>query len=103
MVALKTDPVWVALSRFGVPWPPFDFGSGMILRNVARAEALSLGLLKEDDVLEADPDPAFNAGLAASMQNISKSVSAGLKNLLGDRISLADGMATLRNASGASA
>ena len=103
MVALKTDPVWVALSRFGVPWPPFDFGSGMILRNVPRAEALSLGLLKEDEVLEADPDPAFNAGLAASMQNISKSVSAGLKNLLGDRISLADGMATLRNASGASA
>ena len=103
MVALKTDPVWVALSRFGVPWPPFDFGSGMILRNVPRAEAISLGLLKEDEVLEADPDPAFNAGLAASMQNISKDVATGLKRLFGDRMSITDGMATLRNASGASA
>ena len=23
--ALKNDPVWSAISRFGNPWPPFDF------------------------------------------------------------------------------
>ena len=27
MVALKTDPVWAAISRFGQPWPPFDENS----------------------------------------------------------------------------
>ena len=26
-VALKTSPIWAALSRFGTPWPPFDYGS----------------------------------------------------------------------------
>ena len=29
MIALKDDPIWVAISRFGVPYPPFDFNSGM--------------------------------------------------------------------------
>lgn len=28
-VALLNHPIWVALSVFGYPWPPFDFGSGM--------------------------------------------------------------------------
>jgi hypothetical protein len=75
----------------------------MILRNISRPDAISLGLLKEDEVLAADPDPNFNAGLAASMQGISNTVATGLKRLFGDRISFADGTATLRNASGASA
>ena len=36
MIALKTSPVWMSLSRFGVPWPPFDFGSGMGVRDISR-------------------------------------------------------------------
>jgi hypothetical protein len=88
-MALKTSPIWVALSRFGVPWAPFDFGSGMILRSVLRAEAVKLGLLLEDDILEADEDPDYNAGLAASMKGVSPEVSSGLKAMLGDRIQVA--------------
>jgi hypothetical protein len=94
MVALKTDPVWVALSRFGVPWPPFDFGSGMILRNITRDDAIALRLIKEDEILQADPDPTFNTGLAASMQNISKDVATGLKRLFGDRLNITNGTAS---------
>ena len=86
MIALKTDPVWTKLSRFGTPWPPFDFGSGMILRNIARADAISLGLIQEDETLEPDPDPDFNIGLASTMQNVEQPIATALQTLLGDRI-----------------
>lgn len=98
MIALKTDPVWTNLSRFGTPWPPFDFGSGMILRNVPRAEAISLGLLAEDEVLQADPDPDFNAGLAATMKGLSQDVATGLKRLFGDRLTINNNTASWASA-----
>lgn len=85
-IALKTSPIWTALSRFGVPWPPFDFGSGMVLRNISRADAIALRLIEEDEILAADPDPDFNTGLAATMQGISPRVAEGLANLFGDRL-----------------
>jgi hypothetical protein len=37
MVALKTSGLWARLNRFGTPWPPFDFGSGMGLEDIDRA------------------------------------------------------------------
>ena len=48
MVALKGDPVWTAISRFGHPYPPFDFGSGMGVEDVSFEDALALGLVKDD-------------------------------------------------------
>lgn len=42
-VALLNHPIWTALSRFGLPYPPFDFGSGMGVRRVSRSEALEMG------------------------------------------------------------
>jgi hypothetical protein len=29
MIALKSDPIWTAISAFGTPYPPFDYNSGM--------------------------------------------------------------------------
>lgn len=43
-VALKGDPIWSAISRFGNPYPPFDFGSGMGVEDVGYDEAAKLGL-----------------------------------------------------------
>jgi len=61
MIALKTSDVWAALSVFGRPWAPFDFNSGMGCRDVPRAEAVRLGLIKATDRLQ--PKSAdFNAG-----------------------------------------
>jgi len=58
MIALKTSPIWVAISRFGLPYPPFDYGSGMGLRDVDRDIAESLGLIDRDTQLEPlDPLP----------------------------------------------
>jgi hypothetical protein len=79
MIALKTDPVWEKLSRFGVPWAPFDFGSGMILKNIRRAEAISYGLLESDAILKASPDPEFNDGLAGTLLGAKPEIIQALK------------------------
>lgn len=56
-VALKTSPIWMALSTFGSPWPPFDWGSTRVLVDVDRNEAQALGLL-----LRNAPVPRFEGG-----------------------------------------
>lgn len=48
MIALKNTPIWSAISRFGNPYPPFDFNSGMWVRDIKREEAMSLGLIDRD-------------------------------------------------------
>ncbi len=45
--ALKNDPIWTAISRFGNPWPPFDFRSGMRLRPIRADAARESGLLTD--------------------------------------------------------
>lgn len=47
MIALKDDPVWThpKLNRFGNEWTPFDYNSGMGLRDIPRREAMRLGLI----------------------------------------------------------
>lgn len=54
MIARKDSPVWTALSRFGTPWPPFDFGSGMGLRDIRRDEALRLGVIEPGQTIQPD-------------------------------------------------
>jgi hypothetical protein len=45
MIALKNDRIWLALSDFGFPFPPFALGSGMRVRSVDRRTAMNLGLI----------------------------------------------------------
>lgn len=95
MIALKTDPVWAAISRFGVPWPPFDFGSGMGLRDVDRAEAEALGLIKPGET-PASADPGFNAELEASVTNLSPDYVSALGRIFGDAVEVVQGIARWR-------
>ena len=67
MVALKTDPVWTKISRFGTPYPPFDFNSGMGVEDVGRAEAIALGVIKEGDPPQHVERRGFNDGLSAKV------------------------------------
>ncbi len=67
MVARKNDPVWTRISRFGTPWPPFDFNSGMGIEDVDWDEAVELGLLKDDDPPPKMEDRGFNDGLEAAV------------------------------------
>jgi hypothetical protein len=98
MVALKTSPIWIALSRFGKPWPPFDYSSGMGLDDVDRDEAEALGLLdKNEDPaarLQSLGDAAattsqnWNDGLQASVKGIDQEARNWLKDAFGDQISI---------------
>lgn len=71
MIALKTDPIWKKINRFGVPWKPFDWGSGMGTRNIRRNEALALGVVKPGDAPQVPDRVPFNAGAEASLKGIS--------------------------------
>ena len=64
-VALKNTPIWTAISRFGTPYPPFDFNSGMRVRNVARSAAMASGLIDRDTRITPE-DRGFNKDLAFS-------------------------------------
>lgn len=67
MIALKSDRIWERISRFGLPYPPFDFNSGMEVEDVSRDEAEELGLIDRDTQLTpASRD--FNTDLQASPQ-----------------------------------
>lgn len=92
MVALKNHPGWRALSRFGTPWPPFDFGSGMGVEDVAREEAVALGVIRPDETLvpaEAD----FNADLEASVTDLPTAWQGALQSLFGDQVVISGGRA----------
>lgn len=87
MIALKNDPVWMKLSRFGTPYPPFDFGSGMGLRDVSREEAEALGLIKPGQ----RPEPAergFNDTLEASVADLNPEYRKLLGATFGDAIDI---------------
>lgn len=76
MIALKTSPVWMSLSRFGVPWPPFDFGSGMGVRDISRKEAESLGLITPEETLTPEDEP-YNFDSQTTVEGAD--ASAGLR------------------------
>lgn len=95
MVALKNDPVWAKLSRFGTPYPPFDFGSGMGLRDVSRKEAEQLGLIAPGE-RPVPVERKFNADLAASVKDLKPEWINHLLDTFGDQIAIEDGVAKWR-------
>ena len=86
MYALKTDPIWVAISRFENPYPPFDFNSGMGVRNVRRRKAIALGLMKADDVIK--PSEADFDSLTISARGLD---AARVKSYFGDMVEVDHG------------
>lgn len=87
MVALKTDGIWKRISRFGTPYPPFDFQSGMGLDEIFRDEAEQLGLLKSGEELQPTVED-FNAELQASISNLNPVWRDGLQSIFGDQIEI---------------
>lgn len=64
MIALKDDPIWEEISAFGLPYAPFDYNSGMDLRDIDRDEAEALGLLDSGDNVQPKR-MGFNLGVEA--------------------------------------
>jgi hypothetical protein len=86
LVALKSDPGWARLSRFGLPYPPFDYGSTREVEDVDRDEAEALGLVTAGDVLQGASKP-FDADLQAPLPETSEALQAAiLASMPGARI-----------------
>lgn len=106
MVALKTSPIWAALSEFGRAWPPFDWGSGMGLEEVDRDEAEAAGLLDlaepPAERLRRLRDEAAGATqrwqdqLQASTRGLDEPVLGWLRRFFGDQVELDPGSQTVR-------
>lgn len=90
MVALKTSPIWSALSVFSNPWPPYDFGSGMGRTDVDRDEAEALGLLKPGEPI-TPIDLEMNADLEMGTADIDPYGLEQLKGHFGDQVQERDG------------
>lgn len=87
MAALKSSPIWAKLSRFDRPWPPFDFGSGMGLRDLDADEAADLGVPIPPGGVDAEREGAamredFNKDLSASVRGLDEARIAELKEAL---------------------
>jgi hypothetical protein len=94
MIARKNDPVWRAISRFGRPWPPFDFGSGMGVADVERDEAERLGVIQSGEQPEPEDKP-FNEDVKQSVRGLSQDKVDLLERLFSGAINIANLQATL--------
>lgn len=96
MIALKNDPIWENLGdqnrypdALGNPYPPFAFNSGMWVRDIPRSEAIELGLMTAEDVVQ--PMAAverYNERLEASVKGLRPELLESLKKTFGDQIEI---------------
>lgn len=86
MIALKTDPIWRKLNRFGVPWRPFDWGSGYGTRGIGRREALALGVMAAGDPPQKPENLPLTTGLQASVKGLPEPSRERLRSEMGDSI-----------------
>lgn len=52
MIARVDDSIWYEISRFGAPYPPFDYNSGMGWESVSMQESVELGVLDKQEAQE---------------------------------------------------
>jgi len=85
MIALKNSPVWTSLSRFGLPYPPFDYGSGMGVADVDRDTAERLGLITSGQRIAPQPRN-LNENLSAPLSSSSASLVSSILAAMGPRV-----------------
>lgn len=89
MVALKSSPIWVELSVFDLPYPPFDYGSGMGVRDVERSDAVALGLMAEDaDIVPVEAMPEYRASVKMLDATEREWLLAQFRESLGDGVEI---------------
>lgn len=85
MIALTTSPIWVELSRFGLPYPPFDYGSHMSVRLVSLEKCIEIGLVDDPQALHVQMESArssFNEGVEVDASGWSKDILAEIEKQL---------------------
>ena len=64
MIARIDSEIWTAISRFGRPWPLYDYYSGMWIRSIPRRESVELGVIGRKERVKSTIGE-FNQGLQA--------------------------------------
>lgn len=82
MFAVKNDGIWTAISAFGLPYPPFDFNSGMWVRDISRSEAISLGILSPGDPAPEPDQRGFNDDLSTDFSSFAPAIAQALQEIL---------------------
>ena len=85
MIARKNDPIWSAISAFGNPYPPFDYNSGMGIRDIGRAEAEKLGVIRPGEKI-SPAHKGFNDTLSLSSTNLTEPLITKLQSQFGDQV-----------------
>jgi len=94
MVALLNDPIWERISRFGTPYPPYDFNSGMWTRPVSREEAEEFGLIAPAEPVQSERRD-LNQGVQAGIKSMPQPIQQSLLDSMGGAGELAQGILSL--------
>lgn len=89
-VARKNDPIWTQISAFGNPYPPYDYGSGMRVRDVGRRRAVSLGVLADGESVAPATDPVETTQ-SVSLAGMPPEIAAALQAAFGARAVVSGG------------
>ena len=91
LIALKDDEVWARLSAFGLPYPPFDFNSGVDVEDVSRSEAIELGLIGPEETVEPQAE-GFGGTEEISVEGMSEEFVKALLDGMGTEYEVKDGV-----------
>ena len=83
-IALLTSPIWRKLSRFDLPYPPFDFNSGMGVDPVDYEEAQRHGLVIPEATVDDMDGESLNASLEASIAKMDGDLQQAFVEALED-------------------
>ncbi len=75
-VAPINDGIWTAISRFELPYPPFDFNSGMGVRSLTTTEGAAVGLKRPKQERQAPSEfvPVRRAALLVDQPDLRKAL-----------------------------
>ena len=93
MIARKDDRIWYDISRFGTPYPPFDYNSGMWTEDVSRDEAEALGVIDADEAVE--PQSAPKLSITAAVNDLAPFLIREVISHFGHRATVSDGILSL--------
>ena len=96
MIALKNDPIWTEISAFDLPYPPFDYNSGMWVRDISRSEAVDMGLMKADDDAPEPDKRGFNDDLQVSIADLAGPLQDVLEKSMKGVADLVDGVLSFK-------
>lgn len=97
MVAMKNDPIWTAISDFGLPYPPFKFNSGMGVEDVSYEEAVDLGVMDASDDPIQPQARRLTDGLESGVEGLDADLAQALVEGFSSAVHIIDGVLRFKN------